>query len=485
MSMSSDANNNDINIPSGLLVVNDSDRNRIITLCQRSRHVPRAPMLSINMDARYFPGIRRKCNWNGGKVVESATTGEDADTDAVVVAKNNVKGDKAGYKQKYDKVLCDVPCSGDGTTRKNKQVWNTWSIAHAMSLHRLQRKILRRAMELLRPGGIVVYSTCSLNPLEDEAVVASVIGDIVGGVDAMEIVPLPDWLVQKCGVLRGLTTWEVPNPKFGKNGIISDMYSSFDDVPTEHQGGEGGKGKGKKKGGQINRSMFPPPEKDSGLSKQLRHCGRFVPSVDFDSGGFFVACIRRLQVGELVGVKDKDQSSQKNVAEASNEKMAVTEEEEPTQEIPTAKNDDDNLNEEAGDPKRASSANVSLATTEGSDQCLREGDWICPSCKELNFGRRNGSRCFKAGCKARKPYSLQQKGNKDQDNYKIQRPLLIPPSESSVLESFFEFFGIPQGPESLFPLDNTRLICRAREHVIVVVSESLSKLAISENWNPV
>ena len=104
------------NLPSGLLVVNDSDRNRIVTLCQRTRHVPRAPMLAINMDARYFPGMRR----------------------------SHIIKQKAGYKQKYDKVLCDAPCSGDGTTRKSKPVWNTWSMGHAMSLHRLQRRILRR-----------------------------------------------------------------------------------------------------------------------------------------------------------------------------------------------------------------------------------------------------------------------------------------------------------------------------------------------------
>ena len=98
-------------MPSGLLVVNDSDRNRIITLCQRSRHVPRGPMLAINMDARYFPGIRR----------------------------SHIIKHKEGYRQKYDKVLCDVPCSGDGITRKNKQIWNTWSMGHAMSLHRLHK----------------------------------------------------------------------------------------------------------------------------------------------------------------------------------------------------------------------------------------------------------------------------------------------------------------------------------------------------------
>ncbi|KAL7529093.1 hypothetical protein ACHAXR_006048, partial [Thalassiosira sp. AJA248-18] len=263
---SATANNNGTNttivVPSGLLVVNDSDRNRIVTLCQRSRHVPRAPMMSLNMDARYFPGMRRRCNYSGsGKII-----GEEG-----AVAANNNPKEKAGYKQKYDKVLCDVPCSGDGTTRKNKQVWNTWSIAHSMSLHRLQRKILRRAMELLRPGGIVVYSTCSLNPLEDEAVVASVIED-VGGVSSMEVVPLPEWLVQKCGVLRGLQTWQVPSPKYCKDKCL---YQSFENTPIEHQGGEG-KGTKGKKGGQINRSMFPPPGVDSDLSRQLGHCGRFL-----------------------------------------------------------------------------------------------------------------------------------------------------------------------------------------------------------------
>ena len=261
--------NNSSSIPSGLLVVNDSDRNRIVTLCQRTRHVPRAPMLAINMDARYFPGMRR----------------------------SHIIKQKAGYKQKYDMVLCDAPCSGDGTTRKSKPVWNTWSMGHAMSLHRLQRRILRRGLELLRPGGIIVYSTCSLNPLEDEAVVASVIEN-VGGTEAVEIIPLPEYIIEKCKPLKGLVSWEVANPKFGKNGV-NDMYQTFEDVPSEHQAsGMKEKRKKKKGGGQVSRTMFPPTANDS-LTKQLGHCGRFIPNDSLDSGGFFVACLKRIKVGEL------------------------------------------------------------------------------------------------------------------------------------------------------------------------------------------
>ncbi len=43
------------------------------------------------------------------------------------------------------------------------------------SLHALQARILQRGVQLLKPGGRVVYSTCSLNPLEDEAVVAEIL----------------------------------------------------------------------------------------------------------------------------------------------------------------------------------------------------------------------------------------------------------------------------------------------------------------------
>ena len=403
-------------IPTGLLVANDSDRSRIVTLCQRSRHVPRAPMLTINTDARYFPGLRR--SWGG-------------------------------YKQKYDKVLCDVPCSGDGTTRKNNNIWQTWSIPHATSLHRLQRKILRRGMELLRPGGILVYSTCSLNPLENEAVVASVIED-VGGVSAMEIIPLPKWLSDQCGALPGLTTWQVPTPKFGKNDMY-EMYQSFDDVPVECQGG---KGKGKKGGHRINRSMFPPlPTEDSELlSRQLRHCARFLPSDKLDSGGFFVACIRRLKAGEL-GMKDQD---------LSKETLATTEN--PTPQAKVEKNHDKNFNQ-AREP--------SLSTTPNAERhCLREGDWICSSCNEVNFGWKGRARCF--GCKARKPRST-QKGK----HYIVEQLLLSKPQES--VESFLDLFGISPS----FPLQRVRVITTTTQQSFVLVSDALSNLAISDSWSPV
>jgi 16S rRNA C967 or C1407 C5-methylase (RsmB/RsmF family) len=65
--------------------------------------------------------------------------------------------------------------SGDGTMRKNPDVWRRWHPQTAIALHKLQVKIAKRGVELLRPGGVMVYSTCSFNPIEDEAIVAQLL----------------------------------------------------------------------------------------------------------------------------------------------------------------------------------------------------------------------------------------------------------------------------------------------------------------------
>ena len=78
-----------------------------------------------------------------------------------------------GGCEAYDRVLCDVPCSGDGTMRKNPTVWGKWRPAASRNMHALQLSILRRGLELLRVGGLLLYSTCSFSPVEDEAVGAA------------------------------------------------------------------------------------------------------------------------------------------------------------------------------------------------------------------------------------------------------------------------------------------------------------------------
>ena len=65
----------------------------------------------------------------------------------------------------FDKILCDVPCSGDGATRKLPIKWTNWHTSDGMVLHPLQLAIVMKGVNLLKRGGLLVYSTCSLNPI--------------------------------------------------------------------------------------------------------------------------------------------------------------------------------------------------------------------------------------------------------------------------------------------------------------------------------
>lgn len=74
-----------------------------------------------------------------------------------------------------DGIVVDAPCSGTATTRKNRELWRSWTPKVGRSLFKLQADIATRAAQLLRPGGRMVYSTCSLDPVENEAVVCEIL----------------------------------------------------------------------------------------------------------------------------------------------------------------------------------------------------------------------------------------------------------------------------------------------------------------------
>jgi len=74
--------------------------------------------------------------------------------------------------RQYDKILIDAPCSGEGMmSLSNDKSFTTWSVAHIKRLQQVQKKILTQAWQLLKPGGTLVYSTCTMAPEENEAVV--------------------------------------------------------------------------------------------------------------------------------------------------------------------------------------------------------------------------------------------------------------------------------------------------------------------------
>ncbi|MFC7020159.1 MULTISPECIES: RsmB/NOP family class I SAM-dependent RNA methyltransferase [Haloarcula] len=77
----------------------------------------------------------------------------------------------------YDRALVDVPCSCEGTIRKNPDAFDDWSLSHVQGVAGVQKGILARAVQATDPGGTVVYSTCTFAPEENEAVLDHVLGE--------------------------------------------------------------------------------------------------------------------------------------------------------------------------------------------------------------------------------------------------------------------------------------------------------------------
>lgn len=83
----------------------------------------------------------------------------------------NGRGEKIGekYKEQFDKVLLDAPCSGEGRfSIYNVQSYKQWSVKTVNELTKIQKKLFKSAYESLKPGGVLVYSTCTLNKQENE-----------------------------------------------------------------------------------------------------------------------------------------------------------------------------------------------------------------------------------------------------------------------------------------------------------------------------
>ncbi len=84
------------------------------------------------------------------------------------IVTNNYPRDFRKAKAKFDLILCDVPCSGEGMFRKDPQAISEWSLQSVEKCWRLQREIVADAWECLNPGGLLIYSTCTFNIKEDE-----------------------------------------------------------------------------------------------------------------------------------------------------------------------------------------------------------------------------------------------------------------------------------------------------------------------------
>uniref|UniRef100_A0A674PMM4 tRNA (cytosine(34)-C(5))-methyltransferase n=1 Tax=Takifugu rubripes TaxID=31033 RepID=A0A674PMM4_TAKRU len=221
--------------PEGFVIANDVDNKRCYLLVHQAKRLNSPCIMVVNHDASCIPTLNI-----------------------------NVDGKKGILF--YDRILCDVPCSGDGTMRKNIDVWKKWTTSNSLHLHGLQLRIAVRGVEQLAVGGRMVYSTCSLNPIEDEAVIASLLEKSEGALE------LADCTADLPGLkwMPGVTSWKLMT----KEG---QWYSDWSEVPSSRHT-------------QIRPTMFPPKDPEKLISMQLERCMRILPHHQ-NTGGFFVAVL--------------------------------------------------------------------------------------------------------------------------------------------------------------------------------------------------
>ncbi len=75
----------------------------------------------------------------------------------------------------FDRVLLDAPCSGEGMFRKSRAARELWSPRRVTEFAEAQARLLDEAADLLAPGGVLVYSTCTFGPLENESAVGALL----------------------------------------------------------------------------------------------------------------------------------------------------------------------------------------------------------------------------------------------------------------------------------------------------------------------
>jgi multisite-specific tRNA:(cytosine-C5)-methyltransferase len=234
----------------GLLVANDADYKRSHMLVHQLKRLSSPNLLVTNHDATMYPPIRLPAS----------------------------KDDSGNVQYlRFDRILADVPCSGDGTLRKNANLWRDWVPGSALGLHVTQVRILVRALQLLKVGGRVVYSTCSMNPVENESVVVSAI-ERCGGLGNVAVVDCGDRLA---GLKRapGLRDWKIMD----KSGRIWGSWEEVRQQVVEHDA---------EMPGRIAYSMFARPEGAPCADVPLERCMRVYPHMQ-DTGGFFITVLEK------------------------------------------------------------------------------------------------------------------------------------------------------------------------------------------------
>ena len=181
----------------------------------------------------------------------------------------------------FDAIVADVPCTGNATTRKNRNLWWKWTPKNGRALFKLQVDIVARGASLLVPGGKLMLSTCSIDPVENEAVVAELLRQL----PYLQLVPIDEKLVPGLTLQKGLKDWDILN----EQGQIVDFDGTIPELPLlkpVHLSPQ----KRMKLADNTELESEINLEKELEIESLLPLCRR-LRHQDNDTGGFFVAML--------------------------------------------------------------------------------------------------------------------------------------------------------------------------------------------------
>ncbi|CCX29922.1 S-adenosyl-L-methionine-dependent methyltransferase [Pyronema domesticum] len=419
--------------PTGLVIANDADYKRSHMLIHQTKRLNSPNLIVTNHDATMYPSLLIS------------------------------KPDEPNKQYlKFDRILADVPCTGDGTARKNYSVWKDWNPQNAFNLHNIQVRILVRGLQMLKTGGRLVYSTCSMNAIENEAVVQAAI-DRCGGLSKVNIVDVSDKLpnLKRSAGLKG--GWKVMDKD-------QTWYNTFEEVLLKEEG--------KDRVTRITKSMFPTETDkadDDETRIPLERCVRVYPHQQ-DTGGFFITVlekldeIRHIKAEEPRRIPDTQKQQAASVTETPSEATpAVQLDIETAKTTPPASPRKRGLESDSPAPdakKLKADAEVLPEAPEVAETTETTEDAEAAAVSDVVTGTDKVTAdpsdpsiitpiAAPASTEAPKPFDFRHKDGKDKKGPPPEEPFKYLPNDHEVLKRIYEFYGLSERfPRTCFMVRN-------------------------------
>ncbi len=178
----------------------------------------------------------------------------------------------------FDRVLVDAPCSGEGMFRKEEAVKDEWSEAAVLLCAKRQAAILREAAKMVKPGGVLVYSTCTFSPEENEGTISAFLREQ----EAYHIEEIScgslfssgrtDWLAEDAaGIEHTVRLW--PHLLQGEGHFVARLRRGGDTAGAEEVEAEltgAGKAESREAGAQIEKRFSERRTREENFGKEYR-----------------------------------------------------------------------------------------------------------------------------------------------------------------------------------------------------------------------